>query len=110
MLRIVKHIILIGNNPRQLVLLQHYIHRIDPGIESYIIDICHVKELLARQPADMILIHITADMARLPYVRIIRQEPLADEVPVFVLEAPLAEGALQELLNSGDGMFRYNNQ
>lgn len=109
MLCIVKHIILVGNDHPQLIRLQHRIFRIDPGIVCYIIDICHVKNHLGSQPADMILIHISADMAWMPYARRIRQEPLADKIPVFVFQAPLTEGTLEVLL-TGIGIFTRNNQ
>jgi hypothetical protein len=108
--QIVKHIILVGDNPRQLVLLQHHIRRIDPDIECHITDICHVRQQLARQPADMILIHVTADIGCFPYVQTIRRERLADEVPMFVFEVPLAAGLLETLLNGKNGMSRCNNQ
>lgn len=98
MLRIIKHIILVGNSSKHLIALQQRIGEIAPGTESHITDIQRIREALYVLRADMILVH-TYDVAWFPYVQRIRQEPLADRVPVFVCREPLEEGILEELLN-----------
>jgi len=100
MLYIIKHIILVGDSTRHLIALQQRIREIAPEATSYISDICSIREILCSQPADMILVH-THDKALFPYVQRIRQERLADKIPVFVCREPLEEVVLKELLNGG---------
>jgi hypothetical protein len=100
MLRIKKHIILVGNSTGRLITLQQRIREIAPETTSYISDICSIREVLCSQPADMILVH-TRDTACFPFVQRIRQERLADRIPVFVCREPLEEVVLKELLNGG---------
>lgn len=99
MLRIKKHIILVGNSPRHLIALQQRIREMDPETDSRIADICHIREALCLQQVDMILIYTSADVAHFPYVLRIRQEPLADTVAVVVFREPLEEEILKEMLN-----------
>lgn len=103
MLRIKKHIILVGNSSRHLSALQQRIREIVPETESHIADICGIRELLGRQQADMIIIYTSEKEAYFPYVQRIRQEPLADSIPVFVCREPLEEEILKELLNGVNG-------
>ena len=103
MLRIKKHIILVGNSSRHLVALQQRIREIVPETESHIADICDIRELLCRRQADMIIIYTGGNEAYFPYVQRIRREPLADTVPVVVFREPLEEEILKEMLNGVNG-------
>ena len=103
MLYIIKHIILVGDSTGRLITLQQRIREIAPEATSYISDICSIREILCSQPVDMILVH-TRDTVWLPFVQRIRQERLADKVPVFVCREPLEEMVLKELLN---GAYKY---
>jgi hypothetical protein len=98
MLRIIKHIILVGDSSRHLIALQHRIREIAPGMEPHIADIRGIPEVLQRQRVDMILIYVHDDQAGFPYIQRIRQERLADRIPVFVCREPLEEAPLNELL------------
>jgi len=98
MLRITKHIILVGNSSRHLIALQQRIREIAPEAESHISDICSIRELLLQRKVDMILIYTRDDKTGFPYVQRIRQEALADSIPVFVCLEPLEEAVLKALL------------
>lgn len=92
--------ILVGNSSRHLIALQHRIRGIAPGMEPHIADICSIPEVLQRQPVDMILIYVHDDRAGFPYIQRIRQEPLADRIPVFVCREPLEEALLKKMLKA----------
>lgn len=106
MLRIIKHIILVGDNPQHLVTLQERIREIRPEMESYITEIHRIREAICGLLADMIIVH-AADTSWFSYVQQIRQEPMADSIPIFVCREPLEEAMLKELLN---GSYSYRNE
>jgi hypothetical protein len=99
MLRNTKHIILVGSSSPHLISLQDRIREITPGAQIHITDISCIGKTLQQQKADMILIYTNGDTKGFPYVQQIRQEALADGIPVFVCGEPLDEAVLKALVN-----------
>jgi|GEM_PF-1949985 len=111
MLYQITYIILLGNSYEHLLLLQNCIHTLQPSIRTDIADICALTGLIRRQHPDMLLLHVTTlENVHADYVHSIRHNPLADNIPLVVCQAPLALPQLREILamrgKAGDDMLR----
>ena len=94
-----KYIILLGEDYPQLVLLQHQIHNMGGAVTTAISNIEEITALLQRQLPDLIILYLTdGGAAYTSYINRIRQNPLADEVPMVVCREPLDLSSLQGIL------------
>ncbi|GAA0540469.1 hypothetical protein [Chitinophaga japonensis] len=105
------YIILLGNSYEHLLLLQNCIHHLQPSIRTDIADTCTLAGFVRRQCPDMILLYMTTmENVHADYVHGIRNNRLADNIPLFVCRAPLAMPELATLLQvqekAGNGRMR----
>jgi DNA-binding response OmpR family regulator len=99
MLRIIKHIILVGDQLTDLLSLQRMLFQSYPGVACVVAQLCDLQQYIGSKPPDIILVYVTGDVMDFPYVQAIRQQQAADELPVFVCRGPLAARELELLLN-----------
>ncbi|HEU4553643.1 MAG TPA: hypothetical protein VFS25_12450 [Chitinophaga sp.] len=103
MLNLIHYIILIGHEPRLLPLLRNKLLNLAGEAQIDIADINDLNGLLCKQRPDLLLYATAADELYLPYIDIIRKNPVADEIPIVVCQGEIEEAVLIEILRGING-------
>jgi len=98
MLNLIHYIVLIGHEAGQLSLLRNKMLKLAGEVQVDIADINDLNNLLCRQRPDLLLYVTAAEELYLPYIDIIRKNPVADEIPVVVCQGQVEEELLKEIL------------
>lgn len=96
----INYVILIGNDPENLVSLKKKILALRPSLKIDTPDICTFDVLIQQQKPDMIVLYIKpAAVLDYPYVDIIRKNPFADEIPLVICRGQIEESLLDWILH-----------